>query len=150
MTMTDYGTIEQRVTRGAAFLDQVAVGWEGRINLETLELRSAEHCICGQVFEKEGKTLRDGNGYGFARSNLFTEGNAWVRECVSDPHPQSGYGKADMIAADLGFAVPEDLWYSPSEGVSDGRSVLDTYDALQTAWTALVKERFNTGALSGV
>lgn len=43
-------TIEERVENGVAFLDQVAIGWEHRINLQTLRLWACSSCVLGQVF----------------------------------------------------------------------------------------------------
>jgi hypothetical protein len=38
------------VTRGAEFLDRAFPGWEARVNLDDLNMASADHCIAGQVF----------------------------------------------------------------------------------------------------
>lgn len=43
-------TFEARVARGAAWLDEVQPGWERRIDLSKLELRSACRCVLGQLY----------------------------------------------------------------------------------------------------
>jgi hypothetical protein len=42
-------SIEDRVARGAAFLDKNYPGWEQNINTETLALDDCKNCIIGQA-----------------------------------------------------------------------------------------------------
>ena len=44
------GTIEQRVARGAAFLDARHPGWAARIDLDWLDLSMCDRCVLGQLF----------------------------------------------------------------------------------------------------
>jgi len=39
-----------RIERGAALLDTAAPGWEGKIDLNTLDLSSGWYCVVGQVY----------------------------------------------------------------------------------------------------
>lgn len=41
-----------RVERGAALLDRAMPSWVERIDLETLKLRSACDCVCGQLGQR--------------------------------------------------------------------------------------------------
>jgi hypothetical protein len=126
MTLTnDEMTVEQRVSLGASFLDEVASGWEGRINLETLRLASPEQCICGQTFG----TVNGYYGFFYFVRNLLSEGRAWVEAFGMDP--QDGY----ELAYQMGFSRNDDHT-NPS------------WADLQDAWTSLIKTRYDTGALS--
>jgi hypothetical protein len=44
---------EAEVARGAAWLDEVAPGWERKIDLSVLNLDSCRQCVCGQVFAEQ-------------------------------------------------------------------------------------------------
>lgn len=43
-------TIEERVTRGAEFLDQHAPAWRKRVDPQHLEMSSSRCCVLGQTF----------------------------------------------------------------------------------------------------
>ena len=43
-------TIETRVARGAARLDQDLPGWENKVGLERLDIISVDTCILGQCY----------------------------------------------------------------------------------------------------
>lgn len=63
-------TIETRVARGVALLDEKLPGWVDRIDLEKLDLSSACDCILGQEFD--GKAIwPDLLGYDIGLSELF-------------------------------------------------------------------------------
>lgn len=47
-TMTD--SIQQRVAKGAAWLDTVRPGWRDSISLDKLDIASGCECVCGQTF----------------------------------------------------------------------------------------------------
>lgn len=47
MTATE---ARERVTRGAALLDQKRPGWAGRIDIATLRISSCQACVVGQLF----------------------------------------------------------------------------------------------------
>lgn len=42
--------LEERVARGVSWLDSRKPGWRDQIDTRTLNLRSCEHCVIGQVF----------------------------------------------------------------------------------------------------
>lgn len=48
--MTTLLTVEDRVARGAALLDEKVPGWVDLIDLDTLDLGSPCRCILGQTF----------------------------------------------------------------------------------------------------
>lgn len=41
--------VQERVERGAAYLDEVDPGWHRRVTAETLALEDGEHCVLGQL-----------------------------------------------------------------------------------------------------
>ncbi len=41
--------MQERVQRGAAYLDEVDPGWHRRVNADTLELEDGHHCVLGQL-----------------------------------------------------------------------------------------------------
>lgn len=43
-------TVQERVARGAAWLDEQKPGWEDLIDFDTLDLSSCSLCVVGQVF----------------------------------------------------------------------------------------------------
>ena len=146
-----------RARRGARFLDEVAPGWENRIDLETLSLNDGMQCVCGQVFAEEAKseTTDEGDpeatetGYSWAADHLFAQANAWVTAIVRLAPPNGKPGilvhdwdelnnwvdRADRVATALGF---DSGWF-------DGRAKSDQeyvrFDALQIAWTDLIANR---------
>src|SRR5438034_9762311 len=66
-------TAGELVANGVKFLDENALGWADLIDLETLSLRHAKHCIVAQVtdweyytgLKKLGITYLDATSYGF-------------------------------------------------------------------------------------
>lgn len=71
--MTGYmGTVAERVTRGAALLDEQRPGWRGRVAPDWLDIRSGSACVLGQLFgdyvrglERLGLEVGDGPTFGF-------------------------------------------------------------------------------------
>lgn len=135
------------VTRGAAFLDAVAPGWEGRINLQTLDLESTYDCVCGQVFQELADkspcdSMLPEPGYWWTTRNLLHEGAMFVRSHIKERSDLFPAKRGQHVMADLGFNVP----------VRDYGSIVtlscDEWPLLREAWVALIKERYNTGALS--
>jgi hypothetical protein len=47
-------SVEARVLRGAELLDEQYPGWIDKINLGTLNLRSGDNCVLGQVYKPDG------------------------------------------------------------------------------------------------
>lgn len=41
--------VQERVQRGAEYLDEMDPGWHRRIDADTLELEDGEHCVLGQL-----------------------------------------------------------------------------------------------------
>jgi hypothetical protein len=69
-----YGDAFERVQRGAKWLDEVAPGWEQRVNVQTLVLSSPYDCICGQIFAEEAEEAGlHGDGYTYGKT-LLAEG----------------------------------------------------------------------------
>jgi len=78
----------QRVTRAATVLDRVLPGWAAFINVKTLDMETADRCICGQLWlwSSTGiiQTARDWHAIEpavmshalFENLDLFTE--AWL------------------------------------------------------------------------
>lgn len=69
---------EQRVARGAAYLDEEKADWVSLVDLNLLDMARGDVCIAGQVFAQEAEaTWRIQNGFHY----LETEhGLSWTRE----------------------------------------------------------------------
>lgn len=63
-------TIEARVARGAALLDEKLPGWVDRINLDKLDLTCGCHCILGQTWDGNGDV---GEEYWLHAERLFDD-----------------------------------------------------------------------------
>lgn len=57
MTPAEYAEQEERVTRGAALLDDNVLGWWDLVDTGSLNLSSFEMCVLGQVFSSYGQGL---------------------------------------------------------------------------------------------
>ena len=57
-------TIEERVAKGAALLDEKVPGWEEKIDLDHLLMGTCQHCILGQAMGYYGS--RQLHALGFA------------------------------------------------------------------------------------
>lgn len=138
--MTD--TIEARVARGAALLDEAVPGWETMIDLGALDLESSCRCVVGQI----GNRL-------MAEGIMPQAGVSWsdyeeeYRRGENDPRfpnlsfwPTWAWLKA-QVSGVWAFATAGDYGFMEVYGIS--------YTDLDEAWIALIKERFNTGNLSG-
>jgi hypothetical protein len=53
-TITELGTVTERVARGDALLDEHKPGWAERIDLGRLDVSDAYDCVLGQVFPPAG------------------------------------------------------------------------------------------------
>jgi len=60
--------VQERVERGAAYLDEVDPGWHRRVNADTLELEDGQHCVLGQ--------LHGGFRLGLGRSHVLSLSSA--------------------------------------------------------------------------
>jgi hypothetical protein len=116
-------TVDERVENGARWLDENFPGWEGRINIETLELQSTSDCICGQVFEEVASEMGV-DGYDFAIDNLFTEANSWITALV----PNDTWRRGWRVSETLGFCT------------YDGESEY-AWAELQDSWVTLLEKR---------
>jgi hypothetical protein len=142
--MTD-STYKERVARGAQWLDCIVPGWEQRIDVETLELVSAQRCICGQLFAKEAFALaRNGeyySGFSYAKDTLFSEAISWLRSTYGvsqvslDPSYDESQSPRTLIAGELGFAV----LYSQDTSAYEERD--EEMNALEAEWRLLLAER---------
>ena len=57
----------ERVARGAAWLDEVAPGWERKLDLSVLDIADPDRCVCGQVFMQPAIESNYTSGYSYAR-----------------------------------------------------------------------------------
>lgn len=83
---------QERVTRGAAWLDDVKPGWFTIIDLTTLDLGYAYRCVAGQVFASEAAESGKCCGFCYATRTLRDDG-------VDDPDKKYGF-----------VAAGSDLW----------------------------------------
>lgn len=72
-------TIEQRVARGTAWLDQVRPGWRDAVEPAALQMYSACHCICGQVFA-EASSDHNVSGFDWAVEVYGADPGDWAAE----------------------------------------------------------------------
>lgn len=109
-----------RVARGAAWLDEVAPGWERKLDFGKMEMRECSRCVLGQVFSDMVGQLLPGS------KHVALDGFD-VATCL----PES----AGRHFASLGFDLMTPV---PTE-----------WEELHAAWQTLVKDRFDRGDLSG-
>lgn len=134
----------KRVARGAALLDRTLPGWEHNIDLQRLNLALGTDCVLGQVCEaavlKAGLKPSRGvfNGY-----DTLTEDRAF---CITYPSTMPILGALWDVTIGMKH---EDLVKHGFFAESAKKNPVDWED-LDAAWTALVKERFDSGALSGI
>lgn len=119
--------IADRVSNGMRWLDENFPGWESRIDLKTLDLSDEYECICGQVFEKNGKRIYQ-SGFSYAYNGLFAQANSWISAIVP-----RGPDKEER-ASDVGYVL----------GFMDTPYHVDrdsNYTGLQREWHRRLKER---------
>lgn len=122
--------IEERVTRGAEFLDTNYPGWERVIDVGALDLEDTTQCVLGQIGRHIGVSMG---------CHVNDDG------VVGDDHDaMSGF---TLMALQHGHFGDETFGaYGFDLAVSDyGRSVFANLD---DAWISLIKERFASGTLS--
>lgn len=73
-------TIEQRVAKGATWLDTVRPGWRDAIDSDALDMADACGCVCGHVFGQmtDAHTWAV-NGYEYA-VDTFADSTTWARD----------------------------------------------------------------------
>lgn len=118
-------TVAQRVASGAAWLDEQKPGWERIVDLPKFKIEDGCRCVLGQVFEEEHQEHQE-----------YLLPRHWASSAWSWVVLYHGLGKHDPEwSIDLGFDAIH-------------LSYQQDYEALQEAWTQLIKNRFDTGALS--
>lgn len=111
--------LEQRVARGAAWLDENRPGWEFKIDLGELNLMLPNCCVLGQVDGNFWDSLR--RQAEFNRNTPFFDEMSW--------------------AASHGFFIRDELGEIRSSRISE-------YNQLTDAWRTLIKDRFDRGVFS--
>lgn len=111
------------VAAGAEWLDENEPGWEGRIDLASLDLSNSCRCVLGQVTPEESYT----------DSMIRIHGLGGWHDL--DPMFHTGE-QAHAWALAHGFNKPVGVPF-------------DYYEVLDELWITLVKERHDTGNLSG-
>lgn len=108
------------VANGAEFLDEMAPGWEHKLNFQSLEMSGPCRCVLGQVFFDEA-----------------VQKNVTATDIDGTRQPSGFYWAINELESFdtslYGFDYDEEVGWI----------------ALRDAWVALVKNRFDTGALSG-
>jgi hypothetical protein len=111
-------TLEEKVNNGAKLLDNIRPEWFNEINIDGLDIRCIENCICGQLFMEEAQLLMEGSddmlwfesGYHYAVENL------------------------QINARQNGFCLPE--------GMSDGDTFNDqAWESLAIVWIEKIEKR---------
>jgi hypothetical protein len=136
-------TQKERVALGAQWLDSIVPGWETRINVDTLELKSSFRCICGQVFrgaaisEDDENAEEETSGFQYACQTLFTQAIEWLRaefniETQSMFLNRGFLSDVPSIASALGFVAPHNVsFYDQTRDM----------DALEREWRLLLADR---------
>jgi hypothetical protein len=63
-------SVQERVARGARWLDGVSPGWRDAIALSALDIMSNTHCVLGQVFSDAAASDKCSSGADYAVRNL--------------------------------------------------------------------------------
>ena len=125
---------EKEVAAGAAWLDEEYPGWEGRIDFSNLDILYCEKCIIGQAvfgYVYEQGTIAD----------VVTDENRWMIEPCQ---------RGDRImASNAVFYSLHDTPWRRAHGFELAEWSKVDGAALEATWEALVKERYNSGLLSG-
>lgn len=103
-------TIEERVARGAAFLDVARPGWRDDITPAALSLASGCKCILGQIFGDVAR--RDESGYSHAVLEFGRGSEEWAIERGFQAAPDLALeDKLYWKAAVAEYAELELEWY---------------------------------------
>jgi len=112
-------TPQERIARGAAWLDATVPNWIDRIDLQTLNLWSPWRCVLGQVFgpaDREQGYYR--SGYGHGRELLVGSRTAPDTHRIMHNHAFAGVETpewCDFIRARRGQAIIEQQLGTTSE-----------------------------------
>lgn len=143
--MTD--TVEARVARGAAWLDEKYPGWYSKIDLSVLDISDCYQCVLGQVYtgcipaEERGqltaqvaKAWADSSG----RSESYWEAaiSRWGGYSIlNELHALLNSGRP------YGFLAQRSSDYDPDETEGDYQALLGDYQALLDEWTRVIIQR---------
>lgn len=111
-------TVEQRVAKGAEWLDSERPGWELEIDVATLDLSNTCLCVLGQVYSAAALTCQEVHRTPVCNFDGVGSGFNWVHNHMKHQ--------------------PDWMW---EHGFDD----LNTFAQLQPAWLSLIKERLNNG-----
>lgn len=113
-------TVEQRVAKGAEWLDSERPGWELEIDVATLDLSNTCLCVLGQVY------------------------SAAALSCQCQAHKLEYMCNFNGQAAGFNW-VHNHMNHGPQWMWEHGFDDLHTFTQLQPAWLSLIKERLNNG-----
>jgi hypothetical protein len=118
--MSSYGTVEERVARGAAWLDEREPGWwlPGRFNLSEFNIVQPCHCVMGITFRRAIQGAPWQSGYHYGRSLLDQDDDGYS-------------GSAYDVAVELGF---------DALGFVGGTTSRD-FELLQLEWNRVIYQR---------
>lgn len=149
-TEQKYGTVEERVAKGAAWLDENHDGWIEEVELDRLDLGSECNCVLGQIVSYQSEVLGiDGAGEGDDEYNEYevylngfeavcVENPAWVAGRKSILEGIDGLSKIVLTtdeARSMGFHLlleDRDAWFQ-------GKN--QAWEALTTEWERTIIER---------
>lgn len=143
---------DDAILRGMTFLDgYLGSDWPLHIDLDRLALNDTRACVCGQLFDEEGKQVvsprgYDISGYDWAVKNVLEHGVP-TNVRVDDPAVYLGFNleddgepEEDLIAQANGYADFNDAWHH------DFR--FSAWDLFTAAWsTAIEKRKAELGAM---
>ena len=108
-------SVQERVARGARWLDGVRPGWRDALELRRLHIRSATNCVLGQVFADEAAAdpVIYASGFDYAVSEvvpavMIDEADAacwFTAHGFADGETTWG-GLADFLVAELDSEAP--------------------------------------------
>lgn len=95
-------SIQERVQRGAQWLDEVRPGWRDEINLKIFDISDCEVCVLGQVFATQAEAandgIEDGFDYGCWLATGSRSGQDWFVAHGFDDDPRAGIEYAPLGA----------------------------------------------------
>lgn len=116
-------SVKVRVQRGVEWLDENKPGWEYTINFEKFEMENACRCVLGFAFQEEAMKAGERTLNGEALGYWFVLGK----------YIDGGYYDGTEWAVKHGFHY----------------DIGEPWETLQIEWTRVIKDRFDTGVLSG-
>jgi hypothetical protein len=115
--------VQERVARGARWLDEVSPGWRDAMALRTFDLANGCQCVLGQVFAEAAAPA--GSGYDYALSNFVTRDE--LVACPEWPaahgftleHPGARWSQESLQLQAAEWAALEAEWSSVIHGRRD-------------------------------